>query len=63
MKVSMLSLSAAVILLLIADFLAFHDVLEPHTVRDWMVLLASALAVVGLIGASTSLLRPIDRRP
>ena len=62
MKVSMLSLAAAVILLLLADFLAFHDVLEPHTVRDWMVLAASALAVVGLVVGSASLIRPIGRR-
>lgn len=30
MKWSMLSLAAAVILLLLADVLAFHDLFEPH---------------------------------
>ena len=60
MKWSTLSLAAAVTLLLLADFLAFHDLLEPHTVRDWLVLAASALAVVGLVGGSASLVR-MDR--
>ena len=50
MKWSFAVLAAAVILLLLADLLAFHDLFEPHTVRDWMVLVASGLAVVGLIG-------------
>ncbi len=50
MKWSMASLAAAVVLLLLADLLAFHDLFEPHTVRDWMMLAASALAVVGLVG-------------
>lgn len=62
MKWSMLALGAAVVLLLLADFLAFHDVLEPHTVRDWMVLAASALACVGLAVGSASLIRPVARR-
>ncbi|MFL5675308.1 MAG: hypothetical protein ACJ779_09900 [Chloroflexota bacterium] len=52
MKWSQVSLGAAVILLLIADVLAFHDVLEPHSVRDWMMLAATALAVVGLVGSA-----------
>jgi len=52
MKWSQVSLGAAVILLLIADALAFHDVLEPHSVRDWMMLAATALAVVGLVGSA-----------
>ena len=43
MKWSTLSLAAAVTLLLLADFLAFHDLLQPHTVRDWLVLAVSAL--------------------
>jgi len=62
MKWSTISLAAAVVLLLLADFLAFHDIFEPHTVRDWMVLVASALAVVALVGGSVSLLRPAARR-
>ena len=62
MKWSMVSLAAAVILLLVADVLAFHDLFEPHTVRDWMMLAATALAVLGLLGASGGLFRTIDRR-
>jgi hypothetical protein len=31
------------LLLLFVDWLAFHDVFEPHTVRDWLLLIASAL--------------------
>jgi hypothetical protein len=46
----MVSLAAAVVLLLLADLLAFHDLFEPHTVRDWLMLAATALAVVGLAG-------------
>jgi hypothetical protein len=61
MKWSTVSLAAAVVFLMLADFLAFHDLLEPHTVRDWLVLAASALAVVGLVGASGNLNRQ-DRR-
>ena len=56
MKLSMLSLGAAVILLLLADALAFHDFFEPHTVRDWMVLAGSVLAVVSLAAGSARLL-------
>lgn len=51
MRWSMVSLAAAVVLLLLADLLAFHDLFEPHTVRDWLMLAATALAVVGLAGA------------
>ena len=61
MKWSMLSLGAAVILLLLADVLAFHDFFEPHTVRDWMVLAGSVLAVVSLAGGTARLLH--DRSP
>ena len=45
----MLLLGAAVILLLVADFLAFHDLFEPHTARDWLMLTASGLAVLSLV--------------
>jgi hypothetical protein len=52
-----------VVLLLLADFLAFHDIFEPHTVRDWMVLVASGVGSgVALVGGSVSLLRPAARR-
>ena len=47
---SKLSLGVAVILLLAADALAFHDLFEPHTVRDWLMLAGSALAIIGLGG-------------
>jgi hypothetical protein len=30
-------------LLLLVDWLAFHDIFDPHTVRDWLLLIASAL--------------------
>lgn len=62
MKWSTFSLASAVMLLLLADFLAFHDLFEPHTVRDWMVLLASALAVVGFAGGPAGLSRTLGRR-
>ncbi len=62
MKWSMLSLGAAVILLLLADFLAFHDFFEPHTVRDWMVLAGSVLAVVSLAGETARLLHDRSRQ-
>ena len=52
MKWSIVSLAAAVVLLLLADMLAFHDLFEPHTVRDWIMLAASALATAALVGAS-----------
>ena len=62
MRWSTLSLAAAVILLLLADLLAFHDLFEPHTVRDWLVLAASILAVVSLAGASARLFDTIGSR-
>ncbi len=62
MKWSTLSLAAAVILLLLADVLAFHDLLEPHTVRDWLMLAGSGLLLVGLAGGSAGLRDMIDRR-
>jgi O-antigen ligase len=33
----------ASLLLLAIDWLAFHDLREPHTVRDWLMLVASVL--------------------
>jgi hypothetical protein len=52
MRWPMLCLVAAVVLLLLADFLAFHDLFEPHTPRDWLMLAASGLAGLALIGTS-----------
>ena len=63
MKWLMLFLAAAVILLLLSDLLAFHDLFEAHTVRDWLVLIATALAVVALARGSARLLGTIGRGP
>jgi hypothetical protein len=57
MRWSILALGGAVILLLLADALAFHDLFEPHTVRDWLMLGGTALVVVGLVGARDGLRR------
>jgi hypothetical protein len=37
---------AAGLLLVFVNFLAFHDFREPHSVRDWLMLIASALLIV-----------------
>ena len=37
---------AASVLLLLVNWLAFHDAREAHTVRDWLMLFASILVVV-----------------
>jgi len=39
-------------LLLSVNWLAFHDVREPHTVRDWVMLVASVLVLVYFARAS-----------
>lgn len=36
----------ATLLLLAVNWLAFHDFRETHTVRDWMMLLASVLVFI-----------------
>ena len=36
---------AASLLLVVVNRLAFHDFREAHTVRDWIMLVASALAL------------------
>ena len=38
-----LPLAAAAILLLAVDWLAFHDIREPHAFRDYLTLVASML--------------------
>jgi hypothetical protein len=38
-----LTLGAAAVLLLAVDWLAFHDIREPHTFRDYLTLVASML--------------------
>ena len=62
MKWSVISLAAAVVLLLTADFLAFHDLFEPHTVRDWLMLVASGLAVLALVDRTVTGSRTLGRR-
>jgi hypothetical protein len=60
-KWSLLALGATVVLLLLADFLAFHDLFEPHTGTEWLVLAASVLAIVAFAGVSMTRLRVTDR--
>lgn len=50
MRWTVIVLGATIVLLLLADFLAFHDLFEPHTVKDWLILVASILAVVSFAG-------------
>jgi len=37
---------AASLLLLFVNWLAFHDMREPHSVRDWLMLIASILVLL-----------------
>ena len=46
LKADTVLMVAATLLLLAVDWLAFHDFREPHTVRDWLMLLASALVFI-----------------
>jgi hypothetical protein len=46
LKIDTLLMIIAAVLLLAVNWLAFHDYLEPHTVRDWLMLLASVLVWV-----------------
>lgn len=62
MKSSLLLLVAAVALLLLADALAFHDLFESHTVRDWMMLAGSALAAISLAARARALQPVLVRR-
>jgi hypothetical protein len=39
-------MAVATFLLLVVNWLAFHDFREPHTVRDWLMLLASLVVFV-----------------
>lgn len=38
-----LLVAVASVLLVAVDWLAFHDLREPHTVHDWLMLAASVL--------------------
>ena len=51
MTVDSLIMVAASLLLLAVDWLAFHDLREPHTVRDWLMLVASALVFLQFVRA------------
>ena len=54
MKWWVISMATGIVLLLLADVLSFHDLSEPHTVRDWLMLAGSVLAVAALVGRSAS---------
>ncbi len=45
-KTDDLLMIAATLLLLVVNWLAFHDFREAHTVRDWLMLLASVLVFI-----------------
>jgi hypothetical protein len=46
LKTDSLLMIAASLLLLVVNWLAFHDFLERHTMPDWLMLLASILVFV-----------------
>jgi hypothetical protein len=43
LNIDNLLIIVAGLLLLAVNWLAFHDFREPHTVRDWLMLVASVL--------------------
>jgi hypothetical protein len=45
-KTNTLLMIAASLLLLFVNWLAFHDFREAHTVRDWLILIASVLVFI-----------------
>ncbi len=55
MKWTLMALGAAVVLLLAADLLAFHDLFEPHTGTDWLMATAT--------NSCRGLVHRVDRRP
>ena len=44
-----LLMGIASLLLLVINWLAFHDLREPHTMRDWLLLVASLLIFLQFI--------------
>ena len=46
LSIDNLLMLAASVLLVFVNWLAFHDIREAHTVRDWLMLIASALVLV-----------------
>ena len=61
MRWTLLVLRAAVVLLLLADFLAFHDLFEPHRGTDWLMLAATVLTFTVLAAESIAQVRAADR--
>lgn len=61
MRWAMVALGAAMLVLGLADMLAFHDLFEPHAARDWMMLAATLLLVMGVAGIVIVWVR--ERRP
>lgn len=43
MKMNKVLAIIIVFFLLVVDWLAFHDIFEPHTLRDWLTLVSSIL--------------------
>jgi hypothetical protein len=43
LNIDNLLMIAASLLLLVVNWLAFHDIREAHSLRDWLMLVASAL--------------------
>ncbi len=46
LNIDSLLMIAASLLLLFVNWLAFHDFREAHSVRDWLMLLASVLVLL-----------------
>ena len=43
MKLDKVLVITLLVILLIVTFLTFHDFFEPHTLRDWLTLVATVL--------------------
>ncbi len=48
---NVLMLTASLLLVLV-NWLAFHDFREAHTVRDWLMLIASGMVILKFVGES-----------
>jgi len=49
LKADNLLMIGAGLLLLVVNWLAFHDFREAHTVRNWLMLVASALVFIHFV--------------
>ena len=49
LKADNLLMIGAGLLLLVVNWLAFHDFREAHTVRDWLMLVASPLVFIHFV--------------